>query len=363
MGYNLSQEARILRVLIVIIFILVSAGLGGYEVAQLSRTYLDEERDNRQIGVEIFYPVSPERDTTFSLLVFGHGWLINYGSYTGLADWLVSAGYIMAFPVTEGGFFPSHNNFALDQSFCAQAIAEENDITSSPLFGIIGASTVVMGHSMGGGCSMLSEEEFSGFDAVINFAAAETTPSAIFAAAGVLCPTLIFSAANDLIAPPASHQMPIYQATAADYKAFISLNNEGHLGITGNEILPELLLPFLAYIGSGDQEFLAEFEDNLEILASDDLLEYLLETPIWEHIYGDTDDNGEVEAFDAALVMQYAVGIDPAPAAPLPWESWRLIAADVSGNMEIDAYDAALILQFFTGIINFFPAETALLQE
>ena len=78
---------------------------------------------------------------------------------------------------------------------------------------------------------------------------------------------------------------------------------------------------------------------------------------ICEHHYGDIDDNGLVEAFDAATCLQYVVGLDPA-GAPLPWEDWRIIVADVSGNLEICAYDASLVLQYFVGIIYAFPVET-----
>ncbi|MDP8320947.1 MAG: tandem-95 repeat protein [Candidatus Stygibacter australis] len=79
---------------------------------------------------------------------------------------------------------------------------------------------------------------------------------------------------------------------------------------------------------------------------------------LWGHHYGDIDDNGSVEAYDAALILQYVVGIDPEPAAPLPWEDWQITAADVSGNLEIGAYDASLVIQYFVGLIYAFPVET-----
>jgi hypothetical protein len=80
-------------------------------------------------------------------------------------------------------------------------------------------------------------------------------------------------------------------------------------------------------------------------------------TEYWEHSYGDIDDNGNVESYDAALILQYVVGIDPEPAAPLPWEDWQNIAAEVSGNQIIGAYDASLVLQYYVGIIYAFPVE------
>jgi Peptidase family C25/Propeptide_C25/Peptidase family C25, C terminal ig-like domain/FlgD Ig-like domain len=76
--------------------------------------------------------------------------------------------------------------------------------------------------------------------------------------------------------------------------------------------------------------------------------------------YGDIDDNASIEAFDASLVLQYAVGIDPTPFAPLPWESWRILRSDVDGNDATEAYDASLILQHSVGIISSFPVESRL---
>jgi len=72
--------------------------------------------------------------------------------------------------------------------------------------------------------------------------------------------------------------------------------------------------------------------------------------------YGDIDDNGDVDAYDAAIVLQYFVGFDP-PGAPLPWAVWRLWRADVDGNSDVEAYDASLIQQYSVGLINSFPVE------
>ncbi len=73
--------------------------------------------------------------------------------------------------------------------------------------------------------------------------------------------------------------------------------------------------------------------------------------------YGDVDNNGVVEAFDAALTLQYAVGLDPLPEDPRPWEDWRLERADVDANSQIQAYDASLIIRYALGIITEFPAQ------
>lgn len=67
-------------------------------------------------------------------------------------------------------------------------------------------------------------------------------------------------------------------------------------------------------------------------------------------IAGDVSMNGDVQPYDAALVLQHSVG-----ATTLSALQQRL--ADVSGNGEATAMDAALILQYSVGLRNFFPIE------
>jgi hypothetical protein len=70
---------------------------------------------------------------------------------------------------------------------------------------------------------------------------------------------------------------------------------------------------------------------------------------------GDVDGNQRVQAYDAALTLQYSVGKDPLPLiAPRPWEGWRLQAADVDGVPGITANDAAMILQYSAYVITSF---------
>ncbi len=73
---------------------------------------------------------------------------------------------------------------------------------------------------------------------------------------------------------------------------------------------------------------------------------------------GDVDDDGIILAYDAALTLQYSVGIDPLPLAdPMPWKPWRDSTANVDGTGGITAFDAGLILQYSAGIISDFTVE------
>jgi hypothetical protein len=74
--------------------------------------------------------------------------------------------------------------------------------------------------------------------------------------------------------------------------------------------------------------------------------------------YGDIDCNDFVQAYDAALSIQYSVGLDPIPTIdPLSWENWRLKVADVDGNVGITANDASEILKYSVGLIAVLPIE------
>jgi len=74
---------------------------------------------------------------------------------------------------------------------------------------------------------------------------------------------------------------------------------------------------------------------------------------------GDVDDDGIILAYDAAITLQYSVGLDPLPSMdPLPWETWRDSTANVDGTGGITANDAGMILQFSAGLITAFPGGT-----
>ncbi len=81
-------------------------------------------------------------------------------------------------------------------------------------------------------------------------------------------------------------------------------------------------------------------------------------SPVMNYVYGDVDVNEMINSYDAALTLQYSVGLEPLPQIdPLPWENWRKIVANVDGLGEITSNDASLILQYATSIINIFPVE------
>ena len=95
-----------------------------YNVGQRSITFIDEQRANRSIPSDVYYPADAAGTNApvalgvvkFPVVVFGHGFVIGTSSYKWLADTLVKHGYIVVFPSTESGLSPDHLAFGKDLS-------------------------------------------------------------------------------------------------------------------------------------------------------------------------------------------------------------------------------------------------------
>jgi pimeloyl-ACP methyl ester carboxylesterase len=205
-----------------------------WNIGNTSITFSDPDRNNRSIPTQIFYPANtngnnvPLADGQFPVIVFGHGFVMVYSAYQFLWEALVPLGYIVALPTTEGNLSPDHLSLGLDLRFLINKLKSEGENPSSIFHEHISDSAAIMGHSMGGGAAFLAADNFDGISALITFAAAETNPSAITAAANVSVPTLVFSGSNDCVTPPPDHQIPMYNNLSSPCKTFISINGGGH---------------------------------------------------------------------------------------------------------------------------------------
>lgn len=204
-------------------------------------SFTDPARAGRQVNTEIFYPANISGNNVpvaagtdrFPVVVFGHGFVIPVSSYGWLADSLVKYGYIVAMPTTEGSLSPSHENFGKDLSFLCSAISSLDNNAASFLYQRVRNKTAVSGHSMGGGASFLAAAGNSPADAIFNFAAAETNPSATAAAALTNRPSLIFAGSSDCIVPP-SVQQGMYTNVNYSCKTFININDALHCQFANN---------------------------------------------------------------------------------------------------------------------------------
>ena len=212
-----------------------------YQVGHTTITYTDPARAGRSIQTEIYYPTTtagtsvPVSTGAFPLIVFGHGFVMTWDAYQNFWDDLVPQGYIVAFPRTEGSFSPTHAEFGKDLAFLVTKMQSESATNSASLFyNHINTKSAIMGHSMGGGSAFLAAESNTSITTMVTFAAANTTPPSITAARNVTVPTLVFSGQNDCVAPPAVHQVPMYDSLASACKTFISVKGAAHCEFANN---------------------------------------------------------------------------------------------------------------------------------
>jgi Concanavalin A-like lectin/glucanases superfamily/Secretion system C-terminal sorting domain len=75
-------------------------------------------------------------------------------------------------------------------------------------------------------------------------------------------------------------------------------------------------------------------------------------------VYGDIDTNKFIQAYDAAIALQYSVGLNAiSHIDPSPWSNWRVVGANVDTVAGVTANDASLILQKSVGQLSSFPAD------
>ena len=216
-----------------------------YAIGSTTITFNDASR-SRPIETKIFYPSdiggvdAAISSGQFPVLVLGHGFLMGWDSYQVYWEALVPEGHIVCLPTTESGPLPSHGDFGQDFSFIIAAMQEKGLNMNSLFYNAVSSQALVMGHSMGGGSSILSASAGPLVTSMVNFAAAETNPSAISAASSITVPSLIFSGDDDCVTPEAQNQDPIYNNLASSCKCQISIVNGSHCLFADNNAVCSL---------------------------------------------------------------------------------------------------------------------------
>lgn len=226
---------KTMRYILYFLFVWISVSAQPFAIGSTAITFTDVTRNNRSVGTQIYYPaVSAGTDTpvasgSFPVIAFGHGFVMNVGAYQNIWELLVPQGYIVALPTTEGGFSPSHLNFAQDLAFVITQIKAQNTQNGAFFFQRIHPKAGVMGHSMGGGSAHLAAALGAPIDALCTLAPAETNPSAISASQNITLPSLVIAGSNDCITPPNTNQLPMYNALpSGTCKAYLSITGGSH---------------------------------------------------------------------------------------------------------------------------------------
>lgn len=214
-----------------------------FQIGQSTETVNDPVR-SRSIPSEIFYPANQAGSNVavavgeFPLIVFGHGFSMNFNAYFNFINYFVPRGYIIALPKTEVGPvpFPDHGAFAADISYLVDYIQGQANNPNALFFQRVNGKSAVMGHSMGGGCSFIAAAQNPNIDVIATFAAAETNVSAIAAAQNISIPALVFSASEDNVSPAAGNQTDMYNNLASDCKHFINIEGGSHCGFANSNV-------------------------------------------------------------------------------------------------------------------------------
>lgn len=228
----MKRNKGILILLILLSSVLMTAQ--DFSIGHQQTSFVDVSRNNRVVTCEIYYPANTAGDNVavasgvFPIVVIGHGFVMPASAYDVYWEVLVPEGYIVVLPTTETSLFPSHENFGRDMAFLVTALQEENGDGSSLFYNAIGNTSAVMGHSMGGGSAFLAMTYNANITVLAAMAPAETNPSAISAAGNIQKPTLIFSGINDCVAPPADHQVPMFNASVSVCKSYVGIVGGDH---------------------------------------------------------------------------------------------------------------------------------------
>lgn len=266
-----------------------------YLIGSRSITFHDDAR-NRDIATNLYYPGTTAGNSAtvaageFPVLVIGHGFVMSVDAYANLWNHFVPKGYIVALPTTEGGFAPDHDAFGQDIAFIASALQTANTDGASPFYTHVAPTTALMGHSMGGGASLLGAASNTAITTVVDLAPAETNPSAVAACASITVPTLIFAGSNDCITPIADHTAPMYAALTMECRAFVNITGGGHCYFAGNnfncafgeltctptpditraqqhDVVNDFAGLWLDHFLKGDQQAFADLLDSLDLSA------------------------------------------------------------------------------------------------
>jgi len=233
-----------------VLLICTTATAQQYTIGHTSAEMKDTQRGNRKIRVEIYYPESKAktvqnedvvRAVRFPVICFAHGYMMSPDVYGNIRKALVPEGFILVFPYTGTGMFPSHQAFSEDLAFVLSATEKMAGDPGSPLYGITDTVFCLMGHSMGGGALFAAANIYKRAAAVIALAPLNSKPSAIKAAASVETPTLIIAGENDCITPPGRNQIPIYDNASTSDKTFIMIMGGTHCGMADSSTVCTLI--------------------------------------------------------------------------------------------------------------------------
>lgn len=206
-----------------------------YLIGTTNVTFTDAARGNRSVATQIKYPATAAATNAasatgqFPVVVFGHGFAMSGDNYDNIWQALTPQGYIVVLVNTETSLLgTSHGNFGGDLKFVAEAMQTQGSTASSIFYNHVSNKTAIMGHSMGGGATVLAAANNTQITTTITLAPADTDPSSIAAAVNTKVPSLVLIGSDDCVVPAADGATPIYNNFTNIPKAFVSIIGGSH---------------------------------------------------------------------------------------------------------------------------------------
>jgi pimeloyl-ACP methyl ester carboxylesterase len=220
---------------------------GPFALGRISVAWPDPARNNQIVTAEIWYPADSAGvgvplaagATELPVIGFGHGFQMPASAYGYLWEALVPRGYVFAAATTGGELFPNHASFAADLRFLVEELRRLDQTPGSLFNGKLSDQAALIGHSMGGGAAVLAAKDAPSIQALVTLAAADTNPSSVAAATGVIQRALTLSGSADCVVPP-STQASLHQNLASPCRWRATLTGGNHCFFASSASLCEL---------------------------------------------------------------------------------------------------------------------------
>ena len=205
------------------------------EISTLTLSIRDPTRPSHKTTFDVAFDRSSGAAAPAGVVAFAHGFGIGADHYAFVSGALVPLGFVVAFPHAAGA--PSSKNLALDQAFITQYLVAQGANASSVFHGRTVNRTALMGHSLGGGTSLLGADNalllgrYPPPHAVATLSLGTyTVPNALKSAPAVPAstPALLLTATQDCIDPPAKNSAPVLASLPTGCAALVSVVGGSH---------------------------------------------------------------------------------------------------------------------------------------
>lgn len=194
----------------------------------------------------LYYPTSGGGlvDPTLSSyhgIVLSHGFLQSASRYHSTMVHLASHGYFVLGIDSQTGLFPDHQEFVDSVRASMDYFTTLNGLVGTTFFNRINTSAFgLVGHSLGGGVSIVEAVTDPRVKAVVGLAPADTftNPTAKNAIGNMQAPIRMLVGTDDLIASLGNSTQPLYN-NAQDPKQLMILQGAGHGGYEDSSSFPD----------------------------------------------------------------------------------------------------------------------------